>query len=445
MSVTGKISSLLWGEATIILIVALGIYHTIKSRFIQFRMFSLIGGKSGKNRMKAVTSALAASMGTGNITGCAAAIAAGGAGAVFWMWVSAFFGMALAFSENKLGADFARRFKRTGSPMLYMEKGLESPVLARVYAGGCLCAAFFIGSMSQSAAFAEALSDSFSAPQPVFSMILALITGFVIFSSHKASDSIMSHAEKLVPVMGFVFTLACAAQLIAVRADLPAALAQIISCAFSPEAAVGGAVGVTVKKAVSVGLRRGVFSNEAGMGSSVLVHSEADFGSPDAAGAWAAFEVFLDTMVCCTLTAAAVITSPLYREKGVFDVTRIFYDGLGSWGSAAVTLCICLFSWASVLGWCCYGEKCLDVLVRRRGAGTVFKLLFCLSVFLGGVIPQDSVLDLSDLFNALVMFINLGAITVLTACEKNYSSAYDQHFHGNTNDDGRTVGKVMIP
>lgn len=426
----GRISSLMWGEFTIILIVACGIYHTVKSGFIQLRLPSLIRGQGGKNRMKAVTSALAASMGTGNITGCAAAIAAGGAGAVFWMWASAFTGMALAYSENRIGAEFAEKYPRLPKgPMLYIEKGLGSRTLAKIYAAGCLCAAFAMGCMSQSGAFSEALGSQTGLPTWRFSLLLGIITAAVVFPSKKASDGIMNAAEKIVPVMGIVYAVGCVSLLIVTKADVAGAFGEIFSCAFTPRAAAGGAVGITVKRAVSTGLRRGVFSNEAGMGSSVLVHCEADFGSPEAAGAWAAFEVFLDTMVCCTLTALTVLTSNAYRREGIWEMTRIFSEGLGAAGGIICCASVCMFALAAVLGWCCYGEKCLEYLasdrkndIPHRLYGKGYKLLFCAAAVFGGLVSAETALDAADLFNVFIMFPNLAAITVICALQNSEST-----------------------
>lgn len=415
--ITEKINTILWGEFTILLIVICGIYHTVKSGFVQFRLPRLISSAGkGENRLKAVTSALAASMGTGNITGCAAAIAAGGPGAVFWMWASAFSGMALAYSENKIGAEYAARYKNAvKGPMLYIEKAMGSPLPAKIYAAGCLCAAFAMGCISQSKAFADALCAETNIPPAVIAAVLGIITAAVIFSSKRASDGIMSAAEKIVPFMGIVYAAGCIALLIVTKADISAAFAEIFACAFTPEAAAGGAVGITVKKAVSVGLRRGVFSNEAGMGSSVLVHSDADFGTPEAAGAWAALEVFLDTIVCCTLTALTVLTSDSRIMRGSYEITGIFSEGLGSLGDIISCASICMFAWAAVLGWCCYGEKCLAYLTPGKRAGNIYRLMFCIAAAAGGMISEELVIGLADLFNALIMFPNLLAVTLITA------------------------------
>ena len=289
-------NSLLWGRFTVALILCCGIYHTVKSGFIQLKLPKHLFSSDGKNRLGAVTSALAASLGTGNITGCAAAIAAGGAGAVFWMWLSALGGMALAYSENRIGAEFGEKYPKSArGPMLYIEKGMGAKWLAAAYAVCCLGAAIFMGSMSQSGALSDALSAQTPLPRYICSLAAAVVTAAVLFSSDRAAEGVMKFSARIVPVMGLLYAGGCIGLLIISKCDVSGAFADIFSQAFSLKAAAGGAAGITVKKAVSVGLRRGIFSNEAGMGSSVLVHSEADFGEPQSAGAWAAFEVFLDT------------------------------------------------------------------------------------------------------------------------------------------------------
>ncbi len=412
METIERINSVIWGEFTVMLIMLCGIYHVIKN----IRHMGLPRTEGGKRGRQAVFSALAASMGTGNITGCAAAVAAGGAGAVMWMWVSALIGMFLAYAENKTGAEFAQNEKSSlRGPMLYIEKGLGSKPLAVLYAAGCLCAALAMGCVSQTGALCEAAQSRTGISPVIFSLLTAAGAAAVIFSSDKAAEGIMKAAEKLVPVMAAVYALSCIALLISVKADIAGAFELIFTQAFTPQAAVGGAAGITVKKAVSVGLRRGVFSNEAGMGSSVLIHSEADMGTPENTGRWAAAEVFLDTIVCCTLTALAVICSPCADKS---DITGIFTHALGSTGGTAVTICICLFAFAAVLGWCCYGEKCLCYLTGKGSSGKLYKALYCAAAALSGIIPVTAAMGISDIINCFLMFPNLIAVTYIAIAKR---------------------------
>lgn len=413
-----KISQTLWGGFTIGLILICGLYCTVRSGFIQLRLPAVLAEKGeGKNRLKAVTAALAASMGTGNITGCGAAIAAGGPGAVFWMWISAFLGMALSFTENRIGAEYAEKYPRLPKgPMLYMEKGLGAKWLAKLYAVCCLGVAFAMGCISQSRAFSESIPAKHGSL--IGSILIAVLTGAVVFSSRSVGERVMSVTEKIVPIMGLIYGLGCIVLILRSENSVIGAFREIILCAFTPRAAFGGAVGVSVKKAVSVGLRRGVFSNEAGLGSSVIVHGEADFGSPRKAGAWAALEVFLDTIVCCTLTALAVLTSPLYRAKGICGVTEIFGNALGKSGEIFACLCICAFAWAAVIGWCLYGEKCLRYLFPNS-KGKLYRVLFCAAAAAGGIMNTRAAFGAADIFNWFAMMPNLIAIIALSGKESN--------------------------
>lgn len=404
-----KIYVLLWGPFTVGAILLCGIYHTYKTGFIQLRLKNHLGG-SRKGSGKAVMSALAASMGTGNITGCAAAICTGGAGAVFWMWISAILGMALAYSENRLGGEYAQKYPNGAKgPMLYIEKGLGSEKLAIVYAAACLCAAMVMGCMSQTAALSEAVCEQGLMPKWTAGIISSAAAALVIFSSEKAADAAMNAAEKLVPVMGILYAAGCIALIILTGSSLTEILWKILTEAFTFKAAAGGIFGAAMSKAVSVGLRRGIFSNEAGMGSSVLVHSDAGFSTPENMGAWAALEVFLDTIVCCTLTALAILSS------GKESLSAAFTLCFGRIGGIFVCLCICLFAWAAVLGWCCYGEKCIEYLSKGKRSLLWYKLIFCFCGASAGFFSLDFLFGLSDIINVFLIFPNLIAVTLLTA------------------------------
>lgn len=417
MEIFERINLMLWGPFTVGLILLCGAYHTYRSGAIQLRLWGLLrGGGEGKSRRRAVMSALAASMGTGNLTGCAAAIAAGGAGAVFWMWVSAVPGMALAYSENKLGEEYARRYPGAKSgPMLYMSKGLGYGRMAKTYAAACVLAALVMGCMSQTGALADAVSEETGLPRFIPGLITGAAAAVIIFSSKKAADAAMSAAEALVPFMGLFYAGGCAALLIITKADIGQVFSLIVKSAFSVKAAAGGAAGITVRKAVSVGLRRGVFSNEAGMGSSVLVHAGAGFGTPEKTGAWAAFEVFLDTIVCCTLTALVLLSTCST------DLTEAFSFGFGGMGGWFVSLCIVLFAFAALLGWCCYGETALSFLTEKKEHAVFYKTAFCICAAIAGTVSTEILFGLSDIINVFLIFPNLTAITALTASEAAFS------------------------
>ena len=405
------VNAVLWGPFTVGAILLCGIYHTYKSGFIQLRLKKYLRA-GGKKCGRAIMSALAASMGTGNITGCAAAICTGGAGAVFWMWISALLGMALAYSENRIGGEYAERFPNgPKGPMLYIEKGIGSKKLAVLYAAACLCAALVMGCMSQTAALSEAVYEQGIMPKWAAGLISSVAAAFVIFSSEKAADAAMNAAEKLVPIMGFLYAGGCIALIILTGSSLTEIFCEILTEAFTFRAAAGGIFGAAMSKAVSVGLRRGIFSNEAGMGSSVLVHSDGGFSSPENMGAWAAVEVFLDTIVCCTLTAFAILSS------GKETLSEAFTLCFGRGGGIFVCVCVCLFAWAAVLGWCCYGEKCLDYLSNGKCSPVLYKFIFCFFGAAAGFFSLDILFGVSDIINVFLIFPNLIAVTLLTACE----------------------------
>ncbi|MGN0666701.1 MAG: alanine/glycine:cation symporter family protein [Huintestinicola sp.] len=433
MDIISRINGIIWGDFTVAAIFAAGIYLTIKNRFIQFRFIPLLKSSSGdsRSRTRAVTAALAASLGTGNITGCAAALAIGGPGAVFWMWVSAFTGMAVSYAENRIGMEYRRRYPGSSAfgPMLYMEKcGRGWKTAALIYAAACTGVSFTMGNMSQSGAFSEAVCTACSGGMPFRAAVsagMAVLTAWVLFSGESGSSAVMSLTEKAVPVMGLFYLGGALLLLPLTGADVTGAFREIISSAFGVKAAVGGIGGYAVRTVISTGMRRGVFSNEAGMGSSVIVHSAAGFESPESAGAWAAFEVFLDTIVCCTVTALAVIccgggTDPYQALSSAFSL------GFGRFGEVFTAVSVCLFAYAAVLGWSCYGEMCVKYIGERlfpenqrlvRIMGAAFRGMYCLAVFFGGILPESFALETADLFNCFVMLPNLAAVVYIAATD----------------------------
>lgn len=328
-------NGVLWGAPMLILMLASGGYFSVRTGFFQVRraghwlrqtVFSKDSrSASGSNvsPFQAMSSALAATLGTGNIAGVAAALAAGGAGAVFWMWVSAVLGMMTGYAENVLGAYYRRR-KPDGSwqggAMYYIRDGLGEKAfagrlgkpLAAVFAGACILSAFGMGNIVQMHSAAQAMHTGFGIPEIVTGAVLAAAAGAVFFSGKKRSgvQRIAAVTEKLVPVMSFLYISAAVFILAANITRLPAVFELILRGAFGLEAAAGGVSGYMVKQAVSMGFRRGVFSNEAGLGSSVAAHAASDVAEPCVLGMWSIFEVFFDTIVMCSMTAFVLLASP---------------------------------------------------------------------------------------------------------------------------------------
>lgn len=418
MEVLDKINSVIWGSFTVILILVIGIYFTVKSRFIQFTFIKKLSLKK-QGSIGAVTAALAASLGTGNITGCAAAIAVGGIGAIFWMWVSAFFGMAIAYAENHVGISCIQKYGGSG-PMSYMENMIGSKVLTVIYAIGCGATALFVGSATQANAFVTAVSPYFNISSLLAALILAAITAVILLSGSNAVSAVMSLTEKIVPFMGVLYMGGAAAVIAFTHCNVLDALGNIIRDAFSSSAVSGG----MLSSAISIGLRRGVFSNEAGMGSSVMVYSCGGMTSAETAGAWGSFEVFLDTIICCTVTALAVIA------VGETDITYVFSSAFSAVGAeiigrVIITASICLFAYASILGWFCYGQICVDYLtdsfiVGKKAKGIVTKVfptVYTLFIIIGGMTTQETALAVADICNAFVMFPNLLSVVYLYSRE----------------------------
>lgn len=329
-TVNEKIGSVVWGTPMVLLFLGTGVYFTVKSGFFQFRHARLIGKKTffaiftnqsatkstdqkALSQFQALSTALAATLGNGNIVGVATAISAGGPGAVFWMWVSAFFGMMTHFAESVLGIYFRHRNEKgewSGGPMYYLEAGMKSKrvgrFLAMMFALLCALASFGIGNMTQVNSISAAMRTSFGLSEWFCGIALALLAGTVILGGVGRIGRV---TEKLVPVMSLLYITACVVVFVLNIQQVPYVFSAIFKCAFSFEAIAGAGSGLIIKRAVSMGFRRGIFSNEAGLGSSVMAHCTADVQEPVEQGMWGIFEVFADTIVVCTLTAFVLLSS----------------------------------------------------------------------------------------------------------------------------------------
>lgn len=420
-------NDLLWGAGTVLLVFGAGIFFTflIKGFNIMHipESFRSIFGKeqqTGKNsgeisRFQAISTALAASMGTGNIVGVAAAISIGGAGAVFWMWISALAGTALAFAENVLGVLYKNRKSGASGPMAYISEGLGSRAAAVLYAAVCLCASFGIGNMTQTNAIASAASEI--GISPVFAGgAAAIFCGAIIF---RGARKTAAAAEKLIPAISVLYFLAAMAVIILFRKELYKTLELIFSSAMGIPQAAGGIAGVSVKKAISVGLRRGVFSNEAGMGSSVLVHTDTECSEPVRMGLCAVAEVIIDTIICCTLTALVILMTGADScgAEGLAMAAEGFRRGLGRYAAVFVSAAAIIFAFCTLLGWYFYGEKCLIYIIKeksRKRALFIFRAAYTAAAFAGSLSELTLIWNTADIFNWLMLIINLIAVIVLS-------------------------------
>ena len=454
----GKINQIIWGFPALFLILGVGLYLTFRTRFAQFRLLpkafrrflaAFRGGREGDGSVspfQALCTALAATVGTGNIAGVAAAICVGGAGAVFWMWLAAFFGMMTNFSENVLGIYFRRKNSEgewSGGAMYYLADGLGGKkgckhigrVLAVLFCLFTLLASFGIGSMGQvnkivanvAAAFdISALSSvqvlgGVSLYNLLLGVVIMVLTALITLGGLKRIANV---AEKIVPFMVVLFVVGSVIIIGVNAGQIGAAFKAIFVNAFKPIAAVGGGIGIIISKVVTQGFKRGVFSNEAGLGSSVMVHSNSSIREPVKQGMWGIFEVFADTMVVCTMTALVVLTSGAYNletgaiMEGYTDATLVAgaFNSVFSWGNIGgkfVAIAMFLFAFTTVLGWSHYGSKAWEYLFGAKSV-VVFKIIHVCTILFGAVMTSSLAWDISDTFNGLMMIPNLiGVVTLM--------------------------------
>ncbi len=398
-----KINNFIWGNGLIFLLLFTGLIITIRLKFIQFRLPILLikQGKtanSGLSQLKTVCMSLGTAMGTGNIVGTASALAIGGAGAIFWMWVSAFFGMAIVYAENVLSAKYSD--KRLKGPMAYLTNGIGSPALAWIFALFCLMASLGMGSMVQIGTFADSLGDCVNFSRPALAVIVFLV---IFFTVRGGSNSIGTVAQFLLPLASVAYTVVCVAVMAIYREKLPHIFADIFTQAFNFKATAGGISGY----AISVGIRRGIFSNEAGLGSSPILHSVAENTSPETQGVWSMFEVFFDTIFCCTITAVMVLCG---SEN--FSVTEAIMPILGDFSMPFITIELGIFSFCTVIGWYFCGMTAFSHISKGRYIG-IFAVIYAVSSAYGAIGSAEELWLISDIFNGLMAFPNLLGLILL--------------------------------
>ena len=461
--VNDSINGFVWGMFGLILLIGTGILMSVLTGFFQVShikhwfqktlgsLFTkkVIGHTKDKGTIspfQALCTALAATVGTGNIAGVAAAICIGGAGAVFWMWVAAFFGMMTNYSENVLGIYYRRRNKDgewSGGAMYYLSEGLGSKkgmkipgkVLAVLFSIFTLLASFGIGSMGQVNKIVANVASAFPIEQlasvqvlgglSLYNVILgAIVMILAALITLGGLKKIASAAEKIVPAMVVLFVLGSLVIIGVNYANILPAFGSIFKCAFQPIAAIGGGIGVIISKVMTQGFKRGVFSNEAGLGSSVMVHSNSSVKEPVQQGMWGIFEVFADTMIVCTMTALVILTSGAYNLEtgeilaGYTDATLVggAFNAVFSWGnigSRFVAIAMFLFAFTTMLGWSHYGSKAWEYLFGTKTT-FIFKLIHLATILMGAVMTSSLDWDISDTFNGLMMFPNLIGVVALS-------------------------------
>ncbi len=420
------INDLVWGKPLLILLLGTGLIYTLRLKFFQIRKFPFIMKKTffslfkdktalksrdcdSISQFQAVSAALAAAMGTGNIAGVATAITLGGPGAIFWMWVSAIAGMALVYGENYLGTVYRRKKhgRWYGGPMAYLENGAGSKRLACLFAVFCAFAALGMGNMTQVNSISSALDGCFGIPPLATGIAAAVMAGIIISGGIKR---IGSASQALIPFLSIVYIAVSAYAIICNIENVPGAFSLIFKEAFGIREVGGGISGAVISKSVNAGLRRGVFSNEAGLGSSAVLHSSADCNNPGQQGMWAVFEVFADTIVCCTVTALVILTTGAADsgKDGVLLVTEAF----GRISPYFIAAAVAMFAFATIIGWFYCGECAVTYLFGDSGI-PFYKFIFTAFIVVGAVSKLEAVWMVSDIFNGLMAIPNLTGLIIL--------------------------------
>ena len=428
------ISGFVWNNILLFLLVGTGIIFSIRTRFVQVRKFgtgvrqlfgafSLNGKKAdheGMSSFQALTTAIAAQVGTGNITGCATALVSGGPGAIFWMWLSAFFGMSTIYGEAVLAQKFRtvdQNGHATGGPIYYITaafKGKFGKFLAGFFSIAIIFALGLTGNMVQSNSIGDACSTAFHIPKLAIGIACAIVAGFIFIGG---VQRIASFTEKIVPIMAVFYIIGCVAILFINHAALLPALKSIFVCAFDPQALLGAACGVGVREAMRYGVARGLFSNEAGMGSTPHAHALAKVKDPEEQGIVAMMGVFIDTFIVLTLTALVILTSGCLEVGGGLKGTALaqaaFSGAFGHFGNIFVAICMLFFAFSTIIGWYFFGKVNFQALFGQK-ATKIYALLVVAFIVLGSTLKVDLVWNLSDLFNALMVFPNLLALLALS-------------------------------
>jgi len=458
-TVNNAINGFVWGIPMLVLLVGTGILMTVLTKFFQLSHIghwfkNTIGGifndkhitkhtdkeDQSISQFQSLCTALAATIGTGNIVGVASALIAGGPGAIFWMWIVAFFGMMTNYSENVLGIYYRRKNERDewcGGAMYYLKDGLGSykgfkqigAVLAVLFSIFCVMASFGIGNMSQINSISGNMKSAFGIPAYVTGIALLIVAALVIVGGLKRIASV---TEKLVPFMAIIYVIGALIIFFMNIDQCGAIFSAIFKGAFGLRAVGGGIVGSGVKMALTWGMKRGVFSNEAGLGSSVMVHSSSNVKEPVRQGMWGIFEVFADTMIVCTLTAFVVLSSGLVdletgavlsSSEGSALVGEAFATKFGSVGPMFIAIAILLFAFSTVLGWSHYGSKAWEYLFGTKSM-IAYKIVFVLMIYVGATMNLGLAWDLSDTFNGLMAIPNLIGVLSLSPVVMNITRNY---------------------
>ena len=426
-NINSAISSFVWGPPMLAVFLGTGIFLSAKNGFFQIfgvrEWFgkTVISAFSSRNiktpdgsvsQLGALASALAACLGTGNIVGVATALFSGGAGAVVWMCISAILGMMTCCCENILGIKYRVRDasgRWLGGPMMYIERGLGMKGLASAYAVLLVGASFGMGNMTQANSVAEGLSG-FGIPPYITAVPVCIGVGIAVAGG---LNRITKISEMLIPVLSVAFIIACVAVIIANKENIIPSIKLMFREAFTVKAVSG----FGLAKAARYGISRGVFSNEAGLGSSAIIHASADCKNAGEQGMWGILEVFIDTVLMCTLTALAILSSGVMQKNpdlnGVELCSAVFGSVFGKAGKYFLDICICLFAFATLVAWSYYGKSGAEYLFGKK-SGTFYNIFYVISAFIGCVMKLDAVWSISDTLNGLMAVPNIFALILLS-------------------------------
>lgn len=435
------IAGFVWGPQLLIpLLLGTGLYLTVRLGGVQFRKLgpalrlALVerrdeGAEGDIPHYQALTTALAATVGVGNIAGVATAVQLGGPGALFWMWITALLGMASKYSEAFLGVRFRTRDERgdqSGGPQYYLERAIPGGLgtaLSVLFAVFAVLASFGIGNMTQSNTVATSVHESFGIPTWAVGLVLTLFVGAVLVGGIRSIGRVTA---AFVPVMIVFYVVSALVVLVLNLGAIPGALALVVTDAFTGTAAAGGFVGSTFMLALQYGVARGIFSNESGLGSAAIAAAAAQTRHPVRQGLVSMTQTFIDTIIVVTMTGLVIITTGAWRtdSQGAAMTAAGFSEGLpGEWGHYVVTIAVVFFAFSTVLGWAYYGERCMERLVGMRGV-LPYRLVFTLVVFVGATTQLEVVWNFSDIMNGLMALPNLIGLAILGGLVARETRAY---------------------
>ena len=440
----GQASGFIWGPWLLIpLLLLTGLYLTVLLRGLQMRRLGLAlwlafvkrsdrpGAEGDISQYQALSTALAATVGVGNIAGVATAIALGGPGAVFWMWCTGLVGMATKYSEAFLGVRFRRTDaagEQSGGPMYYLRRGIKGPLgvfLGGFFAIAGVFASFGIGNMTQANSVAANVNGEWNVTEPVTGVVMVVVAGVVILGGIKSIGRVTS---LLVPVMIVVYILGAAGVLALNIGEVPGAFGVIVTDAFTGTAAAGGFAGAAVAAAIRYGVARGIFSNESGLGTGGIAAAAAKTTHPARQALVSMTQTFIDTLVVVSFTALTIVVTGVWKDAGPDDAARFtaraFAQGLpGTWGSTIVTLAVMFFAFSTLLGWSYYGERCMEYLFGRK-AVFPYRIAFIVVIYIGATTALTTVWTFSDVMNGLMALPNLIGLVILSPLIYRETRAY---------------------